>query len=209
MEDVPARTESGGGRPPFGEPVRPRLRRSARRPITGPIGGRPSAVGDGSSTPPAPLVLGLSIVGLIVIVLVVRPAATVVRHAPGSLARVGSAVVFPVRPLATVLRPKLAGRAFEAAPGRVHAPPRPGTAVRRRAPRHLDLRGLADMGEGLGRTGVRAARLPLRVCAVVGGALRSAVVGIYSRRGEILLYALAAAASAAVGVGVALLLSEN
>jgi hypothetical protein len=81
----------------------------------------------------------LSLVGLIVIVLVVRPAATVGRHVPGSMARFGSAVVSPV----------------------------------------------------------------------LGAVLRSAMVGIYSKRGEILLYAFAVVASVAVGIGVALLLSDG
>jgi hypothetical protein len=61
-------------------------------------------------------------------------------------------------------RPKLAGRAFEAAPGRASALVRPRAA------------------------------------------LRSAMVGIYSKRGEILLYAFAVVASVAAGVGVTLLL---
>jgi hypothetical protein len=106
---------------------------------TAPVAGPPSPIGDGSSAPSAPLVLILSLVGLIVIVLVVRPAATVGRHVPGSRARFGSAVVSPV----------------------------------------------------------------------LGAVLRSAMVGIYSKRGEILLYAFAVVASVAVGIGVALLLSDG
>jgi hypothetical protein len=72
---------------------------------TTPVGGRPSAIGDGSSAPPALLVLVLSLVGLIVIVLVARRAVS--RYEPGSLARFGSAVVSPVRSFATAPRPKL------------------------------------------------------------------------------------------------------
>jgi ribosomal protein S18 acetylase RimI-like enzyme len=161
----------------------------ARR-TTGPVGGRPSAIGDGSSAPLALSVLALALVGLIVTVLVARPVATVARHVPGSLARFGSAVVSPVRSFATVPRPKLAGRALRPAPDRAPALSRRGTAVRRLASRRLAFRALAVGGAGLGRTGGRAARLPLRVGAPVGAALRSAMVGIYSKRGEILLYAL-------------------
>ena len=176
---------------------------------TEPVGGRPSASGDGSGAPGALLVLALSLVGLLVIVLVARPAARVGRHVPVSLARFGSAVASPVRSLASVPRPKLAGRGFEAAPGRAPAPARPGTAVRRRASQHLRFRVRGAMGAGLGRTGGRAARLPLRVGAAVGAALRSAMVAIYSKRGEILLYAVIVVASTAVGVAVTLLLSDG
>ena len=126
---------------------------------TGFVGGRASGVGDGSSAPPALVVLVLSIVGLIVIVLVARPVATVGRHVPRS--------------------------------------------------RHLGFRARAAVGAGLGRAGGRAARLPLRVRAAVGTAVRSAMVGMYSNRGAILLYALAIGASAAVGVGVTLLLGDG
>jgi hypothetical protein len=179
----------------------------ARR-TTAPVGGRPSAIGDGSSAPLALSVLALSLVGLIVIVLVARPAATVARHVPGSLARFGSAVASPVQSFATVPRPKLARRALRPAPGRAPLSRR-GTAVRRLAFRHLAFRARAAVGAGLGRTGGRVARLPLRVWAAVGAALRSAVVGISSKRGEILLYAFGVVASAAVGVGVAFLLSNG
>jgi hypothetical protein len=179
----------------------------ARR-TTGPVGGRPSAIEDGSSAPLALWVLALSLVGLIVIVLVARPAATVGRHVPGSLARFGSAIVSPVRSFATVPRPTPPGRAFKAAPGLPPVLSRRGTAVRRLASRQLAFRRAAARA-GLGRTGGRAAHLPLRVGAAVGAALRSAMVGIYSKRGEILLYALVVVASAAVGVGVTLVLSDG
>jgi hypothetical protein len=87
-------------------------------PSTGSVGGRPSGVGDGSSAPLPLSVLALALVGLIGMVLVARAAATVGRHVPGSVARFGSAVVSPVRSLATVSRPSLAGRGFKPAPGR-------------------------------------------------------------------------------------------
>jgi hypothetical protein len=175
---------------------------------TEPVGGRPSASGDGSPVRGALLVLVLSLVGLLVIVLVARPAARVGRHVPASLARFGSAVASPVRSLATAPRPKLAGRTFEAAPGRAPAPARPRTAVRRRASQHLGFRAVGAMGAGLARTGGRAARLPVRVGVAAGAALRSAMVDINSKRGEILLYALIVVASVAVGVGLTLLLSD-
>jgi hypothetical protein len=148
---------------------------------TGFVGGRPSGVGDGSSAPLPLSVLVLALVGLIAMVLVVRSAAKVGRRMPGSVARFGSAVVSPVRSLATVSRPNLAGT----------------------------FRAGATVGAGLGRTGGVAARLPLRVGAAVGAVLRSTSVGIFSKSGEILLYALVAAASVAVGVGVTLLLSAR
>ena len=180
----------------------------ARR-TTGPVGGRPSAIEDGSSAPLALWVLALSLVGLILIVLVARPAATVGRHVPGSVARFGSAVVSPVRSFATVPRPTPSGRAFKAAPGLPPALSRRGAAVRRLPSRQLAFRPRAAARAGPGRTGDRAAHLPLRVGAAVGAALRSAMVGIYSKRGEILLYALVVVASAAVGVGVTLVLSDG
>jgi hypothetical protein len=186
----------------------PRLGDAPAGRTTEPVGGRPSASGDGSPAPRTLLVLVLSLVGLLVIVLVARPAARVGRHVPVSLTRFGSAVASPVRSLATVPRPKLPGRTFEAAPGRAPAPARPRTAVSRRASRHLSFRARAAVGAALGRTAGRAARLPVRVGAAAGAALRSAMVGIYSKRGEILLYALIVVASVAVGVGLTLLLSD-
>jgi hypothetical protein len=48
----------------------------------------------------------------------------------------------------------------------------------------------------------------MRVGAAAGAALRSAMVNINSKRGEILLYALIVVASVAVGVGLTLLLSD-
>ena len=200
-----ARLRSGNQPDPAKVPLPSSGDAPARR-TTGPVGGRPSAVGDGSSARLALSVLALSLVGLIVIVLLARPAATVGRHVPGSLARFGSAVVSPARSFATVPRPKLARRAFKPAPGRAPASRR-GTAVRRLESRQLAFRARAAVGTGLGRTGGRAARLPLRVGAAVGAALRSASVGIFSKRGEILLYALVVVGSAAVGIGVTLLLS--
>jgi hypothetical protein len=88
---------------------------------------------------------------------------------------------------------------------------RPVVTVGRQVPRsrHLGFRARAAVGAGLGRADGRAAHLPLRVRAAVGAAVRSAMVGMYSNRGEILLYALAVGASAAVGVGVTLLLGDG
>jgi hypothetical protein len=148
---------------------------------TGFVGGRPPGAGDGSSAPFPLSVLALALVGLIVMALVARSAVTVGRHVPGSVARFGSAVVSPVRSLATVSRPNLAGT----------------------------FRAGATVGAGLGRAGGLVARLPLRVGATVGAVLRSTSVGIFSKRREILFYALVASASVTVGVGVALLLSTG
>lgn len=129
---------------------------------TGPGGGRPSAIGSGSSAFPAFPVLALSLVGLIFIVLV---------------ARFGSVVVAPIRSLASTPRP------------------RHGFQVRTGA------------GAGLGRTVGRATRLPLHLGTLAGAGLRSAAFVLYSKRGEILLYAVVVVASVAVGIGVTLFLS--
>jgi hypothetical protein len=72
---------------------------------TGPVGGRLSASGEGSSASPALPILALSLAGLIVMVLVARRAVS--RHESGSLARFGSAVVSPIRSFGPVPRPKL------------------------------------------------------------------------------------------------------
>lgn len=148
---------------------------------TGFVGGRPSGAGDGSSAPFPLSFLALALVGLIVMALVARSAVTVGRNVPGSVARFGSAVVSPVRSLATVSRPNLGSRGFKPAHGRA-----PGVVAR------LPLRVGAAVGAVLRSTSV---------------GVFSKRREIFSKRREILLYVLVAVASVTVGVGVTLLLS--
>jgi hypothetical protein len=151
--------------------------------------GQPSANRDRQGALPALSLFVLSLVGLIVVVLVARPAVAAGRHVPGSLARFGSALTSPVRSVA--------------------ARPERGTTVRRRALGRPVLPAGAAAGSGLGRAGARAVRLPVRVGATVGAGLRSATVGIVSKRREILWYALAVVASVAVGIALAVFLSSG
>lgn len=153
---------------------------------------QPSANQDRPAAWPALSLFVLSLVGLIVVVLVARPAVAVGRHVPGSLARFGSAITSPVRSIAAPARPKLAGSALRAAASRTTQRSHRGTAVRLRA---------------IGRTGGRAVRLPVRVGAAVGAALRSASLRIASKSGEILLYAVVVVASVAVGIALTFFVS--
>jgi hypothetical protein len=146
--------------------------------------GRPPAVGDDSATGLALLLLAFSLIGLTVVVLGAQRAPAVGRHVRGSAARVGSVVVSPVRSPATAARPRPAGSALRPAPERTRA-------------------------LGLGRTGGKVMRLPVRVGTTMGATFRSASVGLLSKRGEILFYVLVAIASAAVGIGVTFLLTVD
>jgi hypothetical protein len=151
----------------------------------GGVEGRPSADEDGASAPPALSVFVVSLLGLVVVALVARPAVAVGRHVPGSLARFGSAVVSPVRSIGTAHPPKLGGSAFTAAVARARARSHHRTAVHRHSFGHL----------------------ASRPAAAVGAALRSAALAIVSRRREILFYAFMIAVSVALGIGVTLFLS--
>ena len=101
----------------------------------GPAGrddGQPSAVADDSSAPRALSVFLLSLVGLIVVVLVARPAAAVGRRVRSSMTRTAAVVVPPLRSVATVPLSKLAGSSFRPAPPRSRTPSRRGPSTRPR-----------------------------------------------------------------------------
>ncbi len=71
----------------------------------------PSPVGGGDSDMVQPLaLLGLSLLGLLLLLLVARPAARLVPSVPGSVARFSSALASPVRSVASAPRPKLRSR---------------------------------------------------------------------------------------------------
>lgn len=153
--------------------------------LAGPDAGRPPAAGDDSATRLALLVLFLSLGGLTVVVLAARPAVAAGRGVRGSLARLG---------------PDLSRHSRNA---------QRRTASSSSASGHLAFRAGAAVGAGVGRTGGRVVRLPVRAVTAAGATVRSASVGILSKRGEILLYTLVAVASTAVGIGVASLLTGD
>jgi hypothetical protein len=175
----------------------------------GRLEGQPSGNRDRQEASPALSLFVLSLVGLIVVVLVARPAMAVGRHVPGSLARFGSALTSPVRSVPAPPRSKFVGSAFRPTAGRAGRRHDRETTVSRRALGRPVLRAGAAAGAGLGRTGARAVRLLVRVGATVGAGLRSATVGIVSKRREILLYALVVVASVAVGIALAVFLSSG
>lgn len=191
--------------------------------------GQPTAVGDDSSAPRALSVFLLSLVGLIVVVLVARPAAAVGRRVRSSMTRTAAAVVSPLRSVATVPRSKLAGSSFRPASPRSRTPSRRGPSTRPRlipgfsddsrnvrsrtaswrASRRFAFRAGAAAGAGLARTAGKVLHFPMRVATAMGATFRSASVGILSKRGEILFYTLALVTSAALGIGVTLLLTGD
>jgi len=174
-----------------------------------PAEGQRSVNEDGSSAAPAFALFLISLLGLMVVVLVARAGVAVGRHVPDSFARVGSSIASPVRAVAAAPRSRLLRSAVHPAAGPAGARSHRGSAARRHAVRRLSSRAGAEGAAGLGRTGGRVVRLPLRVGAAVGAAVRTASLGVVSKRGEIVLYALVAVASVAVGIALASFLSSG
>ena len=174
---------------------------------------QPSEGGARASGRPEPLTLVvLTFLGLVLVALVVIPVARMGAAVPGSLGRVGSAVVAPARALAGVSRRKrpLASR---------RSPRRrpPQEEAETAAPRPLRPRSLPSLSRPLGRAwssavnGARAlAALPRALAAAVAGlavVISHAVRLVLSKRYQIALYAFVALGSASLGVAIALLLS--
>ena len=135
LEDLPARAKRGGRADTLSSPEsdRPQVPpTSSGRVPAGRDDGQPTAVGDDSSAPRALSVFLLSLVGLIVVVLVARPAAAVGRRVRSSMTRTAAAVVSPLRSVATVPRSKLAGSSFRPASPRSRTPSRRGPSTRPR-----------------------------------------------------------------------------
>jgi hypothetical protein len=168
--------------------------------------GQPARVGNANSDPLKLALLALLFLGLLLLVLVARPMATMAASLTSSLARFGAATASPLRSVAIVSRPSRSGRPFRlTVTRRKRAISRASAALRA----WLITRTSHVVGSFAGRTASHAFAVlgfAYRATAAVATGLLWGAVYVISKRYHIFLYALVALTSAALGIAVVLLL---
>jgi hypothetical protein len=169
--------------------------------------GQPSDVDDRSSEMRILALFAVSLVGLFVLVVVLRSVAVMARNLPSPLMRFRPGVPSRLRSSATPPPRKLArGSRLPIASRHRAVSHSPALRWSRLMPRlSASVKRLGTRTAGAGAAAVRA---PVRVGAPFGAGLRWAAVGIFSKRGEILIYFMVILTGIAIGVGVSLLLSN-
>lgn len=171
--------------------------------------------------------LGLSLVGLLLLLLVARPAARLVPSFPGSVARFSSALASPVRSVASAPRPRRRSGSRGSHATSVARAPRPTVGARSRAssgtgaPRAASRaaaglgsrlvtrpsRRLRALGVGAASLAIAPFRLLRRVATGVAFGVWDAAALVSSKRYHIMLYTVAVLAAASLGVVVSLFLN--